>query len=326
LSLVACGSGQKQATSEPGSPNADPVTIRVGGSAGAMFALQKAMDDHLFDGTGITVTTQAIQGGPKTVAALASGSVDVGYADMLAWAGALGNGFKSVQLLLPANGPALNGGTGILVNKSSGITSAAGLAGKKLGLFGIPQISTAADLWLDHEGVDRSKVQFVTIPTQEAFAPSLAKGDVDAIFTNSPTTELIQNSADVVDLGSPYDLIPADASIAGYFVNKGFADAHQQALAVFAAKVREGAQRFLDATPEERARVSADHGGLDLSSLQAKIPDIVKSYKWSVVEPGAINVGATESFIQTAVKYKTLEKDVDIKPFLHPLATTGSRG
>lgn len=318
--LAACGSDTETGAD---SDSVDTVTIRAGGGAGSLLAIQKAVDDGLFKGTGITVTFTPILGGPKTVAALAGGSVDVGYSDILAWQGALANGFKNVQLLLPANGAAEDGGSGILVNKDSGITTPAGLEGKKLGLFGIPQIATAANLWLDEKGVDASKVEFVSIPAPEAFGPSLAKGDVDAIFTNSPTTELIENSADVLNLGSPYDLIPDDATIAGYLVNKDFADKHPEALKVFAAKVREGAQAFLDATPKEKARVSADHGGLDLSTLEAKLPDIVTTYKWSVVQPGAIDVEATEGFFQTALTYKVLEKVVDIKPFLHPLATEG---
>ena len=136
--------------------NAQPLTIGVLPPSDISGEPYYAESQGLFRNEGLDVTIQPLANGSATIAAVAGGTLDIAYSNMLSMAIAHGRGIDML-ILAPANlhvheAPT----TGILaVNKLSTVFSAKDLNGKVVAVEGLNNVAEiSARSWIDKNGGD----------------------------------------------------------------------------------------------------------------------------------------------------------------------------
>ncbi len=301
------------------------VTLRIG-EVGKPLALIAGIEKGFFAEDQIDVKLVPLSGGPALISATIGGSTDLNYGDIFSWAAALGSGFR-VKLIQPSNGGdvspnASEGWATLLVSPSSGIRNASDLNGKKIGIAPTQLTQLLVSLWIDRHGGDSKTVKFVPVTPYLAMGAALKGGHVDAILNVDPFTQKEMKQNGFVALGAPSRESPPDASTAGYYATEGWLEKNGDVAKRFVSAYRKAAAWANQASPEEKAVIVAKYGAVDLNALQAEVPGIVENFHYFKFDSGPINVAATQSWVDLAVQYKLLDKDISIKDELYPTATS----
>jgi NitT/TauT family transport system substrate-binding protein len=145
-----------------------------------------AESQGFFRAQGLDVSIQPLANGSATIAAVAGGTLDIAYSNMLSMAIAHGRGIDML-ILAPANLHVREAPTtGILaVNRSSAIFSAKDLTGKLVAVEGLNNVAEiSARSWIDKNGGDSQTVKFVELAGATMPAAILANR-VDAAVMNA---------------------------------------------------------------------------------------------------------------------------------------------
>jgi NitT/TauT family transport system substrate-binding protein len=299
--------------------SAPPITLKVG-EVGPPLALLAGIDRGYFAKQNITVDLVPLVNGPALISATIGGSLDLNFGDTFAWAAAVANGFK-VQMFQSSN-TGERTGQSLLVDPASGIRSASDLKGKQIGVSGSALSVLIVKLWLQRHGVDPSTVKTVTVTPYLGMAAALKGGHIDAILDNDPYTQQAQKQYGFVSIGTPMDeVVPRGVTMAGYFATTAWLQAHGDVARRFALAYREAAAWANHASPDEKAAVLAKYSPVNLSTLEADVPGIVKSFHYGTWTDGPTDVDATQHWIATAVRNGVLDKEISIKDNLYPTAT-----
>ncbi len=145
-----------------------------------------AQEQGFFRRAGLDVAITPMSNGGAIVAAVASGSLDVGFTNLFSFATAYARGLP-VTLIAPASlylssSPA----QALLVRKDSPFKTGKDLNGKIVacnGIKGITQITASA--WIDQHGGDSSTVKWVEVPIP-AQNEAVATGKVDGATIGEP--------------------------------------------------------------------------------------------------------------------------------------------
>lgn len=149
-----------------------------------VLAAQKNGD---FAKAGLDVELIEVQGGPAVVAALASGSADVGFASPVPPINARMNGIN-VKMIM-ALGHEVDPDrkfTELVASKASGVTDVAGLKGKKIAVNANGSLCVLA--FADHlakAGLTMGDTEVVVLPFPQQEA-ALEQGSIDATCTGNP--------------------------------------------------------------------------------------------------------------------------------------------
>jgi NitT/TauT family transport system substrate-binding protein len=140
-----------------------------------------------FAKAGLDVELTEVQGGPAVVAAIASGSADVGYSSPVPPINARLNGInvKMVMALGHEVDPASKF-SWLVATGASGVTSIAGLKGKKVAVNANGSLCVLT--WRDHmakAGITMDDVETVVLPFPQQEA-ALEQGAIDATCTVNP--------------------------------------------------------------------------------------------------------------------------------------------
>lgn len=166
--------------------SAQPLTVGVLPPADISGEPYYAEAQGFFRGQGLDVSIQPLANGSATIAAVAGGTLDIAYSNMLSLAIAHGRGI-GMLILAPANLHVREAPTtGILaVNRSSAIFSAKDLAGKLVAVEGLNNVADiSARSWIDKNGGDSQTVKFVELAGATMPAAILANR-VDAAVMNA---------------------------------------------------------------------------------------------------------------------------------------------
>ncbi|MCB1387879.1 MAG: ABC transporter substrate-binding protein [Rhodobacteraceae bacterium] len=218
-----------------------------------------ALDHGIFEQHGLDVNLTVVNGGPELMAALASGSGDIGMTAagivMTARAGGL-----PIQVF----------GTGdyeepgdfrnwIVADANDGITSLNDLEGKTVGI--VAPNSPAELCVRDHmlaAGADPNTVNFVALPFPQLPA-ALEVGNVDAIMVGDPFHTQIMNSTQVAPVELAEGIIASEnedgrVALGGWFASdEWLADEHN----------RDIARRYLAAVLQANRELAADRSLVD---------------------------------------------------------------
>ncbi len=145
-----------------------------------------AVDMGFFKQQGLDVELTMMNNGASIAAAVAGGSLDVGFADTISISSAHARGLPFIYLA-PA---LLNSYTAptlaVLVNGSAPIHEAKDLDGKTIGVNGINNITMVpVEAWIDKSGGDSKSVKWIELPIQ-AQNDAVASGKVDATVLGEP--------------------------------------------------------------------------------------------------------------------------------------------
>ncbi len=305
-------------------PAGEPVTLRIG-EIGDPLALIAAIDKGYFAAQGVKITLVPLSGGPALISATIGGSTEMNYGDIFSWVAAVDHGFK-VKLVQASNrgdlSPDPSGGWNSLLVRADGpIKSAQDLVGKRVGIAPTQLTQLQVMLWLAHREVDPFAVTFVPVTPYLSMGAALQGGHIDAILDADPFTQRDKKQYGFVSLGVPSREKIPNATTAAFYGREDWLAAHPDVVRRFVIAERQGAEWADSASQEDKADVVARFSPLDLRKLAAEVPGIVQDFHYYEFDRGAIDVAATQAWVDLAVKYKLLDRSVDISAHLYPTAT-----
>lgn len=165
-----------------------------------------AQDQRFFSRAGIEADIRAMPTGPGIVAAAASGDIDVGFANLFAFAEAFARG-APVRVIAP--GQLFTAGRqsiALVVRADSPIHVAKDLNGKKIGVrAAVSLVGVGARAWIDRHGGDSTTIQLVPVPG-ELHAQALEQGQVDALSASLTDIPVAKNGSKRI-IGYPTEAI-----------------------------------------------------------------------------------------------------------------------
>lgn len=190
LRLLAMASGAAALSAFPARVRAQAgQALRVGVlSAESAAEASYAKELGYFAKAGLDVTLTTMSNTPSIVAAVVAGALDIGYTTIDSVASIHSHSIPIV-VIAPATDyidPLTLKTAGVLVQPDSPIRTAKDLAGKTIASPALHSLgTTGASAWIDANGGDSSKVQYVEIPFP-AQPAALSAGRVDGIFEVEP--------------------------------------------------------------------------------------------------------------------------------------------
>ena len=220
-----------------------PATIRAAviGYADATSLPIYGEASGIFKKYGLDAKVTSFNGGGAIIAAIAGGSLDVGFSNLVSAASAIQRGIP-VMVLTPATlfDHKERGDNVLVKTHGSKLQTGADLTGKTVGvsvLNGIPHYASRA--WIDTDGGDSSATKFVEIYHPEMIA-ALAQGRVDAASLSEPylTPARAANRA----IGAPEDAIAPEFLLTVHFTTLAWAKANPDLLRRYVTAIAKTAQ------------------------------------------------------------------------------------
>ncbi|QQR38498.1 taurine ABC transporter substrate-binding protein [Devosia rhizoryzae] len=281
-----------------GTVAASAVDLRIGWQPIVEPSRVPQADGTYEQATGATVTWNRFEGGADVVAAIASGSIDIGYVGSSPLTVAVSQQLPIETIFVVGN---IAEAEALAVK---GVTTPEELAGKKIAT---PFVSTAHYSLLTalkHWGVDAGSVEILNLRPPE-IAAAWERGDIDGAYVWDPVLTQIKStggtvladSADVAEWGGP--------TFDAWIVRKEYAEANPDVVEAF-VKVTGDAYAAYLADPEAWNAESAEAGKIaELSGANAAdVPLLLKGYVFPSLEQQAsadfLGGGTTEAIAATA--------------------------
>jgi taurine transport system substrate-binding protein len=324
LLVAACSSGSSSNSSGGTTSATSATTIRVGVIAGSPPGLLASLENGTFAKEGIKLDLVTLSGGPAIVAAVAAGSVDIGWADMFAWSSAIERGFN-LTIINPANGGgSANSKDDVLVTgPHSGITSAANLTGTSIGVPAQALTTVQIKQWLTDQGLNPNGPKYVTVNDRTTEGGLVAEGQIQVAATSGASVTEWEAEYGLKVIADYDGGVPAGAATSGYGTLKSYAESHQALIEKFAEAVRVGVLSYQTATPAKQDAITVAYGGANVAPLEKKYPGaLAAAAKSSDTElRGPFNVTAENDWLSFGVKFGALPKPINISKYLWPTAT-----
>ncbi len=271
--------------------------------------------------TGATVTWNRFEGGADVIAAIASGSIDIGYVGSSPLTVAASQGLPIETIYVVGNFAEAEA----LAVK--GITDPKDLAGKKIAT---PFVSTAHYSLLtalEHWGVDPASLEIINLRPPE-IAAAWERGDIDGAYVWDPVLTQIKttggavlaDSSDVAGWGGP--------TFDAWIVRKDFAEQHPDIVKAFVKTTGAAYAAYL-ANPEAWGADSAEARKIaELSGANAAdVPALLKGYVFPSLEQQAsadfLGGGTAKAIAATAEFLVAQGRIPAALPDYAPFVTTG---
>jgi len=222
--LIGCGSKDeaadmtavKEETTEEAAGTEEPaveeVTLNIGymPNYASLCTVVAGMEKGYFEEQGIDVNLVEFADGPTIIAAMESGSIDIGY---------IGPGAHKLAIQGKADVFAIShygNADEVIGNKDKGVATMADLKGKTIAMASGTSSETILDLTLADAGLTRDDVTIMDMDAS-AIVTAMISGSVDAAATWSPNTfaikEELGNAAVMLSNNMTYvDISPSIAS------------------------------------------------------------------------------------------------------------------
>ena len=224
---------------------------------GDLSPLFLAVDKQYFKSEGLDVSLASMVGGAAVMPALASGSINIGWSNVISiYQGHLqGFDFRFV-----ANGAINKRDTndvfGVCVAPDSPIKSAKDFAGKTVAVNTLRNIMHGATShWIDANGGDSSRVKWVEIPFPQ-MAAALVNKQVDAYGGVEPFVTVPAGNQQARILGRQLGAIAPRLLIASYFGSEAWIGRNSSTVKAFVSALNRGIDAH-NADPEEAKAVLA---------------------------------------------------------------------
>jgi NitT/TauT family transport system substrate-binding protein len=260
--VTACSTSSSTSSSSPSTASASAATSASGQSSPSSAAatsivvgalpvldtagLQVAIKEGFFKQAGLTVTVKSVAQSTVAIPDLLHGSIDViGGGNYVSFLEAQANGAFPVEFLAQAVDCTADD-YGVVAMPSSGITTAAGLAGKTVAVNLTQNIQTlTTNAVLKSEGV--GAVRYVQIPFPD-MVPALKAGRVSAISVVEPFLAAALAAGGKL-VASTCTGPAADFPMSGYITTQGWAQQHAAAAKAFQQALEKG-NAYADAHPD----------------------------------------------------------------------------
>jgi NitT/TauT family transport system substrate-binding protein len=246
---------------------AAPVPLKVGivpveAAAETFYAI----DMGFFKKEGLDVDLQIMQNGSAIAAAVAGGSLDVGFADVISIASAHAHGLPFVYLA-PALLNSYTAPTLAMVVAGDGsIHDPKDLNGKTIAVNGINNITMVPfEAWIDKSGGDSKTVKWIEIPVIAA-NDALQAGKVDGATLGEPFVTFGVDKGERAIYVQKNGIAPRYV-LAGFMTTTDWVAKNPAVAAKFAAAIREAGE-WANANHDASAAILAKYTHVPLAVLQ----------------------------------------------------------
>jgi len=216
-----------------------------------------AMEKRFFKSEGLDIGLASMVGGAAIMPALASGSINIGWSNVISiYQGHL----RGFDFRFVANGAINKRGTndvfGVCVAPDSPIRSARDLAGKTVAVNTLRNIMHGATShWIDANGGDSSRAKWVEVPFPQ-MAPALVNKQIDAYGGVEPFVTVPVGNNQARMLGRQLGAIAPRLLIASYFGSEAWIARNASLVKGFIAALNRGIDAH-NADPDEAKAVLA---------------------------------------------------------------------
>ena len=227
------------------------------------------VDMGFFDKAGIDIEMVPLTNGAAIVAAVASGTIDIGVGNTLTVESAYKKGGLPITVIAPGAASENSAPSNVLlVLKTSPLKTAADLNGKVIGVSPLRAIGdVATSAWIDKNGGDSSTVKYIEVPFPQAEAV-LAQGRADAAFCSEPF--ITQAKATTRIFANTFSAIGDGFLVTAFFAAKPWAQANAPLVARFSAVIRQiGA--WANKNPDASADILAKYAKIDPAIVKASV-------------------------------------------------------
>lgn len=268
-----------------------------------------AVDKGFFKGANLDVSLASMVGGAAIMPALASGSINIGWSNVISiFQGHLqGFDFRFV-----ANGAINKRGTndifGLCVSPDSPIKSAKDLAGKTVAVNTLRNIMHATTArWIDSNGGDSSKVKWVELPFPQ-MAAALVNKQIDAYGSPEPFVTVPVQNKQARLLGRQLGAIAPRLLIASYFGSEAWISRNVSVVRGFVEALNRGIDAH-NADPEEAKAVLAKNTKLK--------PEFFKTMPLPAFERKLL-ASDLQPMLEVALRYKFIDRKFPVKDLISP--------
>ena len=265
-----------------------------------------AADMGYFKDAGIDAQIQPIASGAAISAAVASGAIDIGFANLISIAAAYKKGIP-FTLVAPGSLYTSTIPTSVLmVPLNSPVKTAKDLNGKTFAVNGLKTITQyAPQLWMDKNGGDAATIKFVEM-TFPNIIESLGANRIDAAIVADPFIAQAKSAARV--FANAYDAIGSRYLIGCWFTTKQWASAHPDVVARFASAIAKVAP-YANTHKPQTGVILAKYSKMDPATAATMLrvdyaPSFVVSQMQPVIECAAKYGGLPASFPATELIFK----------------------
>lgn len=298
--LAACANGAAPAGGDTG-----PIRMNSTGSSEEL-AMWIADEEGIFTRNGLQVQIGKVAGAGLTPIALENGEVDLGIQTAPDFLQAVSQGLELTAVTgLSVNTPE-NPRLFVIAGKASGITTAAGLVGKRIGVpsrSGSFEVSTVE--LLQRKGIETAGIRWVEVPFAQMTA-ALDAGTVDAVATSIVLRGALQAAGNpvVLDLSafSPETLVTFLSA------RTDWAQSHADTITKVRASLQEAAT-FAQQNPERAAQIIAARTGLPPTVAQRLAPPRFSAH---------VAAAQLQTWIDAMRQQKLLDTGVDPAKLLAP--------
>lgn len=236
LALASCSSGSPSGVDSGSSAAGSAPAQAVAGEQQEVSigyfplvhtsTLVNAEEEGYLAEAGIDAELVQTQGGAAAIPALASGNVDVTYAN---YTSALLAAQQGLPIVLIAGNDVGADDHGIYVDPGSGIEDIADLKGKSFAVNNLQNIGTVAlYAQLEEAGLSPQDVEVLEMPYPD-MAAAVQNGNVDAIWQVEPF-QAVSEQAGLVKIGNLFAGPAADMPVAGWITTRDYAEANPEVI------------------------------------------------------------------------------------------------
>jgi NitT/TauT family transport system substrate-binding protein len=223
-------------------PRLQPARVRLGYIPLVDLAgLYLALDRGYFAAENLEIELTSMSGGATILPAVASGSLDIGFSNVLSAILARAGGFDVTIIAHVENEDAASRTHRLIVRRDAPIQSARDLEGKTIAVNTYNNIEhLMTQKWLERNGLDPTHVRFVELAFPE-MPPALVQKQVDVLVTSEPygTIALTQGGR---TLAEPYVEIVPETAVASFVTTERWARAHPDLVRRFVRAYARGAE------------------------------------------------------------------------------------
>lgn len=277
-----------------------PVRVyELGGDGGTEAAY--ALAGGYFKKYGVDATVSGTSSGGSVVAAVAGGSAEIGFSNLLSVAAAIGRGVP-ITIIAPAGLFVREAPDIVLVRaKHSPLRTGADLDGKIVAVTTLDgEQQLGAEVWVDKNGGNSKNVKFVEL-SETAMAAALVAGRIDAAMMTGSYFSQARN--DVELLGNA-DAAIAPRFISGvFFASTAWVAANPDTVRRFDRALRDTAH-WANTHRAETAPILARDSGLDPATIAAMVRSTFAE---------TITVAELQPAIDVGLRYGRLKAPLDLR-------------
>ncbi len=285
LMIVLCVCSMSFANGAKESSGLETMRVAYMPNYASLCSVVAAMKTGAFEEQGMKVELVEFADGPTIIAAMESGSIDIGYIGAGAHKLCINGRAKIFALSHVGNGDAVIG------LKSHGINTAADLKGKKVGYASGTSSESILRWTLEDAGLTFNDIMAMEMDAS-GIVSAMTSGSLDACATWSPSTFIItdQMGSDAIKLSDNLTFADKTASVSSWIVMSKYADQNADKLLRFTKALYKGMD-YRAANVEQTCRWVAEAIGSNFDTMWLQRGDaewITSSELVSQVKDGTV--------------------------------------